>query len=154
MWEILSEFPGLVDVGYDKWRSQKFATILEEQGVPVFGLKQGPVLTPAIWEFKDLVDGGGIAHGGDPVLRYAAESSIMQRLPGDKAMITKPDRETDSRRVDPIIAALSALMRLQAFREEKKIASGVSIGGAKGMSQLGERERREQMSGRRKLIVV
>lgn len=127
MIEILKEYP-VEDVGLDVWRVQQLRTRLNEEGIPNNKVGQGYHLTPAILQFRDVVMEGRVEHGGDPVLQYAIESAKLKEIYGDKFTIEKQSRDNDSRRVDPLVATLTAIMRVQVYSEERSV-SGISLGG-------------------------
>lgn len=132
--DIIADYP-LEDIGLDPWRAQRFQIQLEERGIIGAKMKQGRVLTPAIYELRDLAMDGRIEHGADPVLNYAIESAQVKILPGDTCLIEKHERDKDSRRVDPLIATLIAVMRIQTYRDADSGISGISMPtGARVMS--------------------
>lgn len=79
---------------------------LSNQGVPVNFHGQGFLsMAPAMRDFRILVNGRRINHGGHPVLRWSIENLRVQK---DSAGNEKPAKDLSTEKIDPAVALIMA----------------------------------------------
>jgi phage terminase large subunit-like protein len=98
-------------IAFDRWRINDFK---RSAGVTGFGTQsqwaevgQGyKDFSPRMEQFEGLLLDGRLAHGGHPLLNYAAGNAIAVR---DPAGNRKLDKARSTARIDPLVAALMAV---------------------------------------------
>jgi phage terminase large subunit-like protein len=68
-------------------------------------------MSPAIDAFEARALKGKLAHGGNPLLRWAMGNTILTRDPANNRKI---DKSRSFSRVDPIVAAVMAIKGMDA----------------------------------------
>lgn len=107
--EILSDYPELEGVAFDRWRidilRKEFDRIGFDLNLVDFG--QGfKDMSPAIDEIESRLLNGLLAHGGNPVLRMCAANASITTDPADNR---KFDKRKSTGRIDGIQAATMAI---------------------------------------------
>lgn len=105
----------LVDMNVDRlFQGYQLAMELQEEGLTVVGMGQGfmSMATP-MKEFERRLLKRKFHHGGNPVLRWMADSLAVKP---DPAGNIKPDKASSQGKIDGIVAAVMALDR--AMRHE------------------------------------
>jgi len=88
---------------------------LDDEGLQVFGMGQGFLSMAApMKEFERQLLAKHLHHGGNPVLRFMADSVVVKQ---DAAGNFKPDKAKSQARIDGIVALVMALDR--SMRREK-----------------------------------
>lgn len=99
----------VVEVPYDPWGAVQLATQLQEDGFSPVPTRQGfATLSPAMKELEKLILSRGLAHGGNPVLRWMVGNVATKQ---DPAGNIKPDKSTSSDRIDGVVALIMAVGR-------------------------------------------
>jgi len=107
------------EIAFDRWGATQIYQDLEDEGHEVIQYGQGyKDMSPAAQELFRLIQGGKIAHGGQPVLRWMADNVVITQ---DAAGNIKPDKNKSSEKIDGIVALIMALDR--AIKREDKGAA-------------------------------
>ena len=116
--EGLFESLPIKKIGADDWGMGVFFKDLAADSHAVFGgVRQGyKSLSPAMKEFERLYTSGGLVHDGNPVLRWAMGNTIATVDPMENI---KPDKNKSSEKIDPVVAALMAVVAWIALPEDK-----------------------------------
>lgn len=105
-------------IGYDKWNSSQLVNNLDEEGIPMVRVIQGPITyNPAMKEVERLYSSRLIDHGGHPVLEWMA-SNVVTKPPDDNNNIA-PSRRRSGEKIDGMVAMLMAVERM-LFAEQAK----------------------------------
>lgn len=97
------------EIAFDRWGATRIYQKLEEQRMTMVQFGQGfASMSPPMKEFLNLVLSKGIAHDGNPVLRWMADN-VVARI--DPAGNIKPDKAKSRTRIDGIVAGIMALDR-------------------------------------------
>jgi phage terminase large subunit-like protein len=84
---------------------------MSEEGFKCVEIRQGVMtLSEPSKKLLELVMSGKLHHGGHPVLRWNA-SCLTAKEQNDNLMFAKPERSTNSSRIDGIAATVNALSR-------------------------------------------
>jgi phage terminase large subunit-like protein len=97
------------EIAIDRWNATQLATQLEGDGFEIVAFGQG--YASMNWPCKkleELVLGGKIAHGGNPVLRWMAGNVSIEK---DAADNWKPSKKKSIERIDGIVALIMAVDR-------------------------------------------
>jgi phage terminase large subunit-like protein len=109
--EWASEMFDLEEIGFDPWNSRQISVPMVEKGHACVEIRQGvATLSEPSKKLLELVAGGKLHHGGNPVLRWNA-SCLSTKESNDNLMFTKPERSKSSSRIDGIAATVNALAR-------------------------------------------
>lgn len=105
------------EVGHDRWGATSTVQWLMGRGVTTYPIAQGYTLSPALKELMRLTKARLLAHGGDPVARWNADSIEVRQDDQEQIKPVKPDRGQSSARIDGMVAlamAKTAEMRADA----------------------------------------
>ncbi|HEY1065072.1 MAG TPA: terminase TerL endonuclease subunit, partial [Pirellulales bacterium] len=106
------EFPALVEIGFDPWRSQQLIQQLGEcDGFSLLEVRQnfGAMSSPTK-ELERLIRSKQLAHAGHPVLRWMAGNVVTI---SDKNENVRPSKGKSTEKIDGIVALIMALARAQ-----------------------------------------
>lgn len=94
-------------LGYDPWNATQLATELqEEDGFKLVQMRQGTVtMSGPTKGLEAKVLRGELRHGGNPLLRWCASNVAVTT---DAAGNIKPDKESSTEKIDPIVALIMA----------------------------------------------
>ncbi|MBT9169005.1 MAG: hypothetical protein DDT19_02357 [Syntrophomonadaceae bacterium] len=106
----------LVDLNIDRvFQGYQLGMELQEEGLIVVGMGQGFLsMALPMKEFERRLLARKVRHGGNPVLRFMADSVVVKQ---DAAGNLKPDKANSQARIDGIVALVMALDR--SMRREK-----------------------------------
>ena len=94
---------------------------LQDEGLPLVEFGQGFLsMGPAAAEFRRLLIGRELRHGGNPIATWCASNVTVRK---DQAGNEKPDEERSTEKIDAIVAAVMAIGRMQAGGEGTRSAS-------------------------------
>ena len=100
----------IAEVAYDPWNATQLSLQLQDDGLTMVEMRQGfASMTAPSKELLRLVLAGGLAHGGNPVLRWMADNVTAR---SDPAGNVKPDKGKSTNKIDGIVASIMALARL------------------------------------------
>ena len=120
--EALGKRFRIAEVGFDRWGAVEISTALIDAGFNMIEFGQGMTsMSSPTKELLALILAGKIAHGGNPVLRWAASSMTVKGDAAGNIKPVKPDRMKSANRIDPIVALIMALDR--AMRNEAPLPS-------------------------------
>ncbi|MHB1126866.1 MAG: terminase TerL endonuclease subunit [Bacillota bacterium] len=109
------------EVGHDPWNATQLALDLQGDGFTMVPVRQGfASLSPPTKELLNFVLSKRLRHGGNPVLRWMADSMVVKT---DAAGNLKPDKSKSTARIDGMVALIMAIDR--ATRNEKVLKPGV-----------------------------
>ena len=122
----------LHEVAFDPWNASETVQEMQNRGRTMVPLRQGfASLSAPCKELERLVMGSTadlplLIHGGNPVLRWAADNVAVLADPGGNLKPSKPDRHKSTKRIDGIAATVNALARamLRPPPKKKKRAYG------------------------------
>lgn len=105
----------VLEVAYDPWNATQIALQLADDGFTMVQVRQGfATLSAPTKELMRLVLAGKLHHGGNPVLRWQADSMVVVQ---DPAGNIKPAKHKSTGRIDGMVATIMALDR--AMRHEQ-----------------------------------
>lgn len=109
----------LADLNIDRlFQGYQLGAELQEEGLTVVGMGQGFMSMAApMKELERRLLNTTIRHGGNPVLRFMADSVVVKQ---DPAGNLKPDKASSQAKIDGIVALVMALDRLIRHDEGKK----------------------------------
>lgn len=109
----------LVSMNVDRlFQGYQLSQELADEGLEVFGMGQGFLsMAGPMKEFERRLLGKKLHHGGNPVLRFMADSVVVQQ---DPAGNLKCDKSKSQARIDGIVALLMALDRAMRHEPPKK----------------------------------
>jgi phage terminase large subunit-like protein len=97
------------EIAYDPWNATQLSIELMGDGLNMVEMRQGfASLSGPSKELLRLVLAGGVAHGGNPVLRWMADNVSVRQ---DPAGNVKPDKSKSTNRIDGIVASVMAIGR-------------------------------------------
>jgi phage terminase large subunit-like protein len=111
------ESMNIVRTNFDRWRIKSFKAACEEIGLELMLEECGQGyrdMSPAIDYFEARALQRKLAHGGNPLLRWAMGNTVITR---DPASNRKIDKSRSFSRVDPVVAAAMAIKGLDADAE-------------------------------------
>jgi phage terminase large subunit-like protein len=105
---------------FDPWNSRQLSVGMVEDGYSCVEIRQGMMtLSEPSKKLLELVASGKLHHGGHPVLRWNA-SCLTAKEQNDNLMFAKPERSTNSSRIDGISATVNALARAMVAVPKKR----------------------------------
>lgn len=122
--EIRTKYRGLGEVGYDPWNANHLSSSLLAAGVQMVEVRQGyGSLSGPSKLFEALVRSRRIRHDGNPVMRWCVANCEVISDPAGNIKPVKPGGISQgSRRIDGVVAAVTALSRLMVAAEPKRSA--------------------------------
>lgn len=106
------------EIAYDRWGATKLITELTDEGLVMVQIGQGFASMNAPTKFLEaLVLSKRFNHGGNPVLRWMMEGTVVVKDPADNY---KPDKAKSKRRIDGVVGTIMALDRASRHVVEKK----------------------------------
>jgi len=106
------------EIGIDRWNTTQITTQLAGDGFETVPFGQGfASMSAPSKELERLVLGGGLRHGGHPILRWMA-SVVAVEL--DAADNIKPSKKKSTERIDGIVGLIMAIGRMIAQPEAKE----------------------------------
>src|SRR6185503_17816440 len=105
----LGERYRIKEIALDRWNATQLASQLDGDGFEMVAFGQG--YASMNWPTKkleELVLGGKLAHGGNPVLRWMAANVTIEQ---DAADNWKPSKKKSRERIDGIVALIMGLER-------------------------------------------
>lgn len=99
----------LREIAYDPWNATQLSLQLQDDGLTMVEMRQGfASLSGPSKELMRLVLAGGLAHGGNAVLRWMADN-VTAKV--DPAGNVRPDKAKSTGRIDGIVASVMAIGR-------------------------------------------
>jgi phage terminase large subunit-like protein len=124
--ELATKF-NILEIAYDRTFAGELVRNLQDEGVTMVEFGQGFIsMGPAAAEFMRLLIGRSLQHGSNPVAGWSASNVTVRR---DPAGNEKPDKERSIERIDPVVAAIMAVGRLQ-------VAQGGSVYEERGLLMI------------------
>lgn len=127
--EIKPRFKGLREIGYDPWSATQLATQLQADGVPMAEVRQGfGSLSAPSKLFEALVLSGRLTHPGSPLLTWCVGNTEIASDPAGNIKPVKPGGEArGTKRIDGVVAAVTALSRLMQVPEQRRFTGEVRV---------------------------
>ena len=118
--EISKEY-SIQEIAFDPWNATQTANDLgEKDGFEMVEFRQGfRSLNEPSKELERLVISNRLAHGGNPVLQWAASNVSIKTDPAGNIKPVKPDKQKSIKKIDPIVALIMALGRAMIGVEQK-----------------------------------
>lgn len=105
----LAELYDVREIAFDPWNATQLSIQLQDDGLTLVEMRQGfASLSGPSKELLRLILSGGLAHGGNAVLRWMADNVTARQ---DPAGNVKPDKAKSTGRIDGIVASVMALGR-------------------------------------------
>jgi len=105
-------------IGYDRWMSTQIINNLLDDGFPMEQFGQGYAsMSMPTKELEKLAVSGGLAHGGNPVLRWMMSNVQIESDPADNVKVTK---KKSREKVDGVVALIMALGQWMTMRDEPR----------------------------------
>ena len=122
--EVL-ELYDLQEVAYDRWGATQLVTNLGNEGVTMVPFGQGfASMAAPMKELEKLVIGGGLAHGGHPVLSWMAHNTVASQ---DPAGNLKPDKAKSTEKIDGIVGLVMGLGRVMVHGDTSSVYEDAGI---------------------------
>lgn len=116
------------EVGFDRWGAAQVYLRMAKAGMTMVQIGQGfQSMSPPMKKLEELIVGGKLAHGDNPVLTWMAYNLVAVR---DPAGNIKPDKRDQRKKIDGMVALIMGLDR--ATRHE----SAVSVYEERGIREL------------------
>jgi phage terminase large subunit-like protein len=114
-------------LGYDPFLADWLEKELDKSGkiTVIKYFQKFWAMSPANLNLQAGILGEKLAHGNDPLLRWAA-SNVEAKARGDEIMLVKPDRQRHAIRIDPIVAlsiAYDLCVRREGTPEKPKVSA-------------------------------
>ena len=107
--EIISEYPTLVEIGYDRWKIDELTREFDKIGatVPLKPHGQGyKEMSPAIDDLTHAIAERQLCHDNNPVMTWCISNAVAV---SDPAGNQKLDKEKSFNRIDPVIALVMSV---------------------------------------------
>jgi phage terminase large subunit-like protein len=106
--ELAREFK-IANIAFDRWGARDTARELEDGGITVTDFGQGYAsMSPACRRFEKLVYDRAAIHEGSPLVRWCMDCTQVDQDPGGNIKPVKPNRNKNSKRIDPVVAMTMA----------------------------------------------
>ena len=106
--DLANDF-NIIQVGYDSWSAMQTAIQLEEKGLEMVEVRQGPKsMSPAMKKIEQIVRAKELNHGGQPVLRWNVGNVEVK---SDESENIKPVKSKSVERIDGLVAFVNAMAR-------------------------------------------
>lgn len=100
------------EINFDRWSAREMMESLDRDGFPVIEFPQTiGTYTPAINAFERAMFERRLAHGGNPLLRWAVSNVVLY---SDSSGNRRPDKKRAIDRIDPAVAVIMAAGRALA----------------------------------------
>lgn len=115
----LDEIYAIKEIAIDPWNAVHLSTLLDDDGFTVVPYRQGYAsLSAPTKELEAMVLSNRIAHSGHPVLRWCAGNVAVEK---DAAGNIKPSKKVSTQKIDGIVALVSGLGRVIAWKSDSSI---------------------------------
>jgi phage terminase large subunit-like protein len=105
------------EIAYDPYAATHFAIELSELGYITVEIAQWmKILSEPTKTFRELVASGKLVHDNSPLLRWAVGNAREIVDTKENIMLSKK-KAGDTRRIDPIAAIITAMVRMQSLKE-------------------------------------
>lgn len=105
------------ELAFDSWQAQHMIQDLQALGVAAVEVRQGvKSLSAPMKQLERLARTGRLHHDGNHVLAWAASNV---RAESDSNDNIKPTKDREENKIDPIVAAISALARAMLFENQE-----------------------------------
>jgi phage terminase large subunit-like protein len=105
--------PDIHEITFDRRGARKLSVDLTDGGFKMIQFGQGySSMSPPTKELLNLVLSKKIRHGGNPVLRWMADSMEVKQNSAGNIKPSKPDRGKSGKRNDGIVALIMAVDRV------------------------------------------
>lgn len=107
--EILSDYPNIQGIAFDRWRIDIFKRELDDADINVELIPFGQGykdMSPALDEIESLMLNGKMRHGDNPVLTMCAANAVITKDPSGNR---KLDKHKATGRIDGLVAATMAV---------------------------------------------
>lgn len=106
------------EIGFDSWGAPQVYLRMAKEGMTMVEIRQGfRSMSPPMKKLEELIVGGKLAHGSNPVLTWMAYNLVAVR---DPAGNIKPDKRDPEKKIDGMVALIMGLDR--ATRHEVQIS--------------------------------
>jgi len=107
--EIAKDY-SIQEIAFDPYNATQISTELgEEDGFNMVEFRQGDkTMNEPMKNFERLILSGKFAHGGNPVLKWAASNVSIKEGPTGNI---KPDKKKSTEKIDPVVATVMGLGR-------------------------------------------
>lgn len=109
--DILQDFDDydIESYGYDPYKATQLATQLQDNGVPMVEVRQGPPsLSEPMQKLEAAISSGALVHNNHPILSWNASNIVTRKnVNGDIA----PDKAKSQEKIDGLVAVIIALNR-------------------------------------------
>ncbi len=102
----------VTELAYDRTFAGEIVRNLQDEGLSLVEFGQGFLsMGPPSAEFLRLLIGRKLQHGGNSIATWCASNASIRK---DPAGNEKPNKERSTQKIDPIVAAVMAIGRMQA----------------------------------------
>lgn len=124
--EVYEQLPLCEHVAYDPYKMKEVALDLEEEGLPMLSVSQGPTnLSEPTKKFESLVEDKLLRYNGDTMFNFACECAVMDVTKFNNVAVYKEDYKTE--KIDPLIATLIALSSATLFSSNSSVYNHKSL---------------------------
>jgi phage terminase large subunit-like protein len=129
------------EVAFDPAFATDVALALRDDvGLNVVEVRQNYNLSEACHAFEALVKAKRVVHGGNKLLRWCVENVAVKTDDAGRVRMVKPKKQT--KRIDGVVATVTALSRLMLMPEAKKSMPVFFLGGNRALADGASRELR------------
>lgn len=122
---FLHEHLALQEVAFDRKLAREIMQRLDDQGVPVVDFPQTLMhFAPAVNDFERLFMERKLAHGGNPLVRWALGNVVLYH---DANNNRRPDKGRSIDRIDPVVASIMACSRAVAGASARSAYDAMSV---------------------------
>ena len=105
------------EIGYDPYNATHCMIEMAEMGYITVEIAQWmKILSEPTKTFREMVASGKLVHDGSPLLHWAVGNAMEIVDTKENIMISKK-KSGDTRRIDPLAAILTAMVRMQSLKE-------------------------------------
>lgn len=107
------------EIAFDRWSAADVMKHLEDDGFPVAEFPQNlATYARPVIDFEDMMFSRRLAHGGNPLLRWAVGNVVLD---SDASGNRRPTKKRSKDRIDPAAASIMAVGRAVAGSGERSI---------------------------------
>ena len=118
--DVYKQLPQCEHIAYDPYKMKEVAMDLEEEGLPMLSVSQGPTnLSEPAKKFEELVENQTLRYNGDTMFNFACECAVMDVTKFNNVAVYKTDYKAE--KIDPLIAVIIALSSATLFSTNSSV---------------------------------
>jgi phage terminase large subunit-like protein len=118
--EVYSMLPLCESIGYDPYHMKEVAMDLEDEGLPMLSVSQGPGnMSEPAKKFESMIQDGLFRYNGDTMFEFACTCAVMDLTKFNNMAIYKEDYKNE--KIDPLAAFIIALSSATLFTSNSSV---------------------------------